>query len=64
MGLKDKVFESPWGLSAISAVISSACGVAILAFGAPVELLVLTAWGLAPIYAMLRSRRDQGLGRR
>jgi hypothetical protein len=60
----ERMTRFPWGALAFSATISTATGVAILAFGMPPKMLVPVAWGTAAIYAALSSWAYRRLGRR
>lgn len=63
MGLNAGFFQSRWGASALSAVVSAICGVAIVVFGAPPAILILASWATITVYATL-TWPDKRPGRR
>jgi hypothetical protein len=55
MDLMARLLKTPRGASLLSAIVSVAAAVAILAFGAPPATLILTSWVTATIYLTLSS---------
>jgi hypothetical protein len=64
MDLMARLFQFSWSLTALSGIVAVACGIAILAFGAPAAILVLAPWALATVYIPLKPRLDRRVDRR
>lgn len=64
MDLVEWLLKTSWGASTLSAIVSFAAGVAIVAFNAPPALFILSLWGAMTAYIELGSRIDRRTRRR
>jgi hypothetical protein len=62
--MKTRIFQTRWGASTLSAIISVASGVAIISFGAPPAILILASWAGAAVYMAISARIDRRFDRR
>jgi hypothetical protein len=59
MNAMSKLFDVSWGVFALSSAVAIACGVAIVAFGAPPVIIFLASWAMPLILVPLQHRAER-----
>jgi hypothetical protein len=62
--LMARFFKFPRGAIVLSTLVSATAAIAIIAFGAPPAIFILSSWAGATAYMELNSRINRRLGRR